>query len=163
MHNSSDDSPENWIRVADVSGTVVVGNQNNVMFSVAAGMAAAPFLQAIATHFGTKLAGQIDEATRVAVRRFLRRESAHVQVSLTESHDAISLRTEAGWSLRVPVDIPAEALGQLLTLQGAPHPALSSTPVPVLKWRESAWWVVGVNNGLIVEHRWSPETGWSES
>ncbi|MFD7481069.1 hypothetical protein ACFV8Z_55915, partial [Streptomyces sp. NPDC059837] len=57
-------------------GQVVPYGPSGPMFLAYLGatMAAGPFLQAVATHFGTKLAGAIDEATRAAVRRFLRRE-----------------------------------------------------------------------------------------
>jgi hypothetical protein len=125
-------------------------------------MAATPFLQAVATHFGTKLAGAIDETTRVAVRRFLRREAALDQGGSADPQAPIALRTDAGWALLIPVDVPAEALGQLLALQNATPPVLSTDPTPRMAWRESAWWVTGVNFGAIVELRWDPEAGWSE-
>ncbi|WP_407560414.1 hypothetical protein [Streptomyces sp. 184] len=109
----------------------------DVLLHIGVAMTAAPFLQAVAAHFGNKLAGSIDESTRRAARRFLRREHRRLEDVAPTSRRAIDLTTEDGWALTIDVCIPAEALGQLLALQDVPSPVFDPIPPPRLVWRES--------------------------
>ncbi len=124
-----------------------------VTFAVA--MAAGPFLQAMATHFGSRLAGAIDEATRTALRRFLRREAAERSGT---SAAPINLRTDHGWRVTFDPDTPAEALAQLLDIHTATAPPLATEPEPRLTWQQPGpgWQLVGVESGTLVLRAWDP-------
>jgi hypothetical protein len=130
---------------------------------VGAATAAAPFLQAVATHFGNRFATGLDNSTRRALRRFLRRELRRQNAQSSDQARKIKLRTGDGWEIKISTDIPAEALAQLLALQDATHPELDPHPTPCLDWTASSWQVKGVRNGALVEHTWNAESGrWSD-
>ncbi|MFJ5547991.1 hypothetical protein [Streptomyces sp. NPDC093225] len=122
-------------------------------------MAATPFLQAVATHFGSALAGSIDEATRGAVRRFLRREVARAPAPTEPESSPMYLHTERGWVLVVDAELPAEALQHLLLAEKAAAPALDASPPPRLVWGGVTWRLTGVRDGGIAEHTWEPAAG----
>ncbi|MGI5467575.1 hypothetical protein [Streptomyces sp. CA-132043] len=123
-------------------------------------MAVTPFLQAIATHFGSKLAGAVDDGTRAAVRRFLRRESGQrANGAQPESARPISLRTQHGWHVVIPVEIPAEALAQLQDVEFAVPPQLAPEPIPCIQWIGNAWHVMGAHDGATVLWRWDTAAG----
>ncbi|GAA0479656.1 hypothetical protein [Streptomyces olivaceiscleroticus] len=131
----------------------------DLVTTAAVTMAVTPFLQAVAAHFGTKLAGAIDDGTRAAVRRFLRRESGRrAEVPQAESPRPLGLRTEQGWHVVIPVDIPAEALPQLDVVGLAPPP-LAPEPTPCIQWIGNAWHVMGAQDGVTVLWRWDAATG----
>ncbi|WP_143659767.1 hypothetical protein [Streptomyces pharetrae] len=125
------------------------------------GMAAAPFLQAIASHFGDRLAGAVDEATRNAVRRFLHRE-AHRDRPGASDLSSVILTAENGWSVAVPVDVPVEGLRQLAALLAAAPPPVSEPQYPRVEWRETAWWLVCVDGEHgVVSYAWDmADGGW---
>lgn len=133
---------------------------SDVLVAVAA-VSATPFLQAVATHFGNRLAGTIDESTRAAFRRFLRRDVAE----LPDGDEAapglgpIVLTTDRGWIVKLELDTPPEAMAQLQRIQHGPDPELelASFPTPQLAWRDSAWRLRGVHGGVIVEWSWDTE------
>lgn len=128
--------------------------------TVAVTMAVTPFLQAVAAHFGSKLAGAVDEGTRAAVRRFLRRESGRRSGGLgSESDRPIDLRNDLGWHVVIPVALPAEALPQLVALQNAPSPYLAPEPTPCIQWIGNAWHVMGARDGTTVLWRWDAAAG----
>ncbi|MEE4597300.1 hypothetical protein V2J94_36345 [Streptomyces sp. DSM 41524] len=80
-------------------------------------LAAAPFVQAVATHFGNRLAGAVDESTRSAVRRFLRRQVEEQRGGASTGARRLLLRPENGWGkIIVPLDLPPEGLAQLFDL-----------------------------------------------
>jgi hypothetical protein len=140
-------------------GTVQTQGDSVVVISVA--LAATPFLQAVATHFGTRLAGVIDETTRAAVQRFLRR-TATGPGPREESRASIRLTTDNGWSVVLGVDTPAEAIAQLQQIHDGPVPELAESPAPRLVWREGAWWLQAVREGALVEQTWDAERAiWS--
>lgn len=146
------------VHIKPTGETYRIGDHHaaETFLAVAGTMAAAPFLQALATHFGTKLAGTIDETTRAAVRRFLRRQSDEPWRT-SERPRPISLRTERGWMLTLDSDLPAEALGQLLVVEAATPPDLADEPPPHLSWAQTAWRLVGVKDGTIAELAWDHE------
>ncbi|WP_048579566.1 hypothetical protein [Streptomyces viridochromogenes] len=115
-------------------------------------LAAAPFLAAVATHFGNRLAGRLDDATRSAVRRFLRR-TARQQTG--EERRSIELRTERGWRITFSPSLPAEALGQLPDLCAAESPR--SDIRFVISWRTEGWTCFGALDGEFVSYRWEAE------
>ncbi|MGW3657095.1 hypothetical protein ACWD6R_16000 [Streptomyces sp. NPDC005151] len=115
-------------------------------------LAAAPFLAAVATHFGNRLAGRLDDATRSAVRRFLRRQAR--QLGGVESR-YIELRTEQGWRITFSPSVPAEALGQLPDLCAADAP--QSDIRFVISWRIEGWTCFGAIDGEFVSYRWDAE------
>ncbi|MFI9781261.1 hypothetical protein ACIHCV_42785 [Streptomyces sp. NPDC051956] len=121
-------------------------------------LAAAPFVQAAVAHFGTKLAGAIDETTRAAVHRFLLREVRDREARHGLPYASLVLRTERGWRLHVDAYWPAEALGQLLAIDSATPPNLADDPAPRLTWDDGSWRVTGVNDGEIVVHVWNVKT-----
>ncbi|WP_030610610.1 hypothetical protein [Streptomyces sclerotialus] len=136
------------------------GGMGDMLTTVAVTMAVTPFLQAVAAHFGNRLAGAVDEGTRAAVRRFLRRESGRRTGDLrSESDGPIDLRNEHGWHVVIPVEVPAEALPQLFALQSAPSPYLAAEPTPCIQWIGDAWHVMGARDGVTVLWRWDAAEG----
>lgn len=132
---------------------------------VVAVMAATPFVQAVATHFGNRLAGSIDERTRAAVRRFLRREAEeNGQLSergVPNSH-RIELTTEHGWRVQMSEDISPDGLAQLASLCRANPPGSRTTPPRVgTIWWSGEFWVAfaGVEFGPLL-YTWQPPHGW---
>jgi hypothetical protein len=127
-------------------------------------MAAAPFLQAVAAHFGSLLAGAVDERTRAAVRRFLRREAAE---RAGTSAAPLSLRTDHGWRVTFDAELPAEALAQLLELHSATPPQpLWNEPAPRLSWQHhgGGWLLAGVAADGVVTYTWDAGArSWSAS
>lgn len=132
--------------------------------SVAVGMAAAPFLQAFATHFGNRLAGAVDEGARWAVARFLRRQ-AEEQVDPSEdvlprtARVEITLETEHGWRVHLTGDLPVEGLTQLVDFCRVDPPAAidGSLPYPpfgAIDWTGSCWVACGPSGFLV----WDPES-----
>lgn len=125
------------------------------------GMALAPLLGAVATHFGNRLAGAIDEATRTALRRFLRRELPDAAANAGVRHGPIALQNEQGWSVLVHEELPAEAIGQLLALHAAPVPDLArdAPGTPQLVWDRGRWLLAGWSTDGPSLHRWDVELG----
>lgn len=119
-------------------------------------MGVTPFLQSLASHFGNKLAGVIDEATRAAVRRFIRREADLVTDGLGWS-GKLRLYTERKWHVEIDSGTPVEALVQLFEIQQAELPDLANDPTPKFAWSQSKWRLVGSVQGVIVEHSWNAE------
>jgi hypothetical protein len=84
--------------------------------------ALAPFVQAIAAAFGTKLAGAIDGATRDAVRRMLGRAHNPTEASKTPLPPVVSVALTGDAGTRVLLDdqLPAEAVAQLVHMATGP-------------------------------------------
>jgi hypothetical protein len=72
------------------------------MAQVGAATAAAPFLQAVATHFGNRFATGLDNSARRALRRFLRRELRRQNALSSDRARKIKLRTSDGSAMVVP-------------------------------------------------------------
>ncbi|MFF4118972.1 hypothetical protein ACFY0P_36765 [Streptomyces sp. NPDC001714] len=145
----------------DTAGVLLGGGQ--VMFSVAAGMAAAPFLQAVASHYGNKAAAAVDESAKRLIDRLLRREPTTRDSTEPEW---VYAKTDGGWDLLMPVDISSEGLGQLVALGTAPPPPLAGDPTPRLMWQETKWVASGAvpNERRIVQHVWNVgESRWSDA
>lgn len=95
-------------------------NVATMMMEAGGVIAATSFLQSLAQHFGTRLAGTLDGGTRAALRRFLRGQQEEVGSPGLAGFD---LRTEQGWRVSMTPDLPAEALVQLRDLcEAAPPP-----------------------------------------
>ncbi|WP_154685905.1 SCO5717 family growth-regulating ATPase [Streptomyces himastatinicus] len=124
-----------------------------VVVAATVATAAAPFISAIATHFGNRLAGAIDEATRTAVRRFLRRQVG--QEPGVEPR-RIELRTEQGGRITFSPDLPVEALKQLPDLCAAEPP--QSDIRLVISWRSEGWTCFGAIDGEFVSYGWDAES-----
>jgi hypothetical protein len=99
-------------------------------------MGLVPFVQAVVAAFGTKLADAIDDRTRRAVRRLLRRthqppavpgDPERIQVS-------VSLNSDTGVRVLLDDDLPAEAVAQLVRIATA-GPAVSDG---VVLWHPKA-------------------------
>lgn len=92
-------------------------------------LALAPFVQAVAAAFGTRLAQAIDEGTRHAVRRLLRRAYQPAEEVEVRSpwirRASVQLRDErTGARITIDDELPAEAVAQLVVLaQVGPVPA----------------------------------------
>ncbi|MFJ4627031.1 hypothetical protein [Streptomyces sp. NPDC088847] len=118
--------------------------------AIVASMAAVPFLQALATHFGNRFATAVDEGTRKAVRRFLRRQVDEHGVSrlVTRASGSsgprqIHLQTEHGWTVVFDDDLTAEGLAQLVDLcqTAPPVPADELSPgTPAVIYRHRDHW-----------------------
>ncbi|MGW2063468.1 hypothetical protein ACWCO9_23000 [Streptomyces sp. NPDC001937] len=172
--NKSGNRPRSWHSGIHTNAHQTGSGQTGLY--IAATMAATPFLQAVATHFGTKLAGGIDEATRAALRLFLRRqvpirpvdeinlEDRHREEEQAERVEILKLQTDRGWRVEFGTDLPAEGLAQLLAIEGGPPPGLDASPAPLLTWQpdRSVWSVLGVSRGLMMSRVWDATTNsWS--
>ncbi|WP_458247149.1 hypothetical protein [Streptomyces sp. MAI_2237] len=122
---------------------------------IVASLAAVPFLQAISTHLGNRLATAVDERTTKIVRRFLRRQVDEHGVrgsaprSLSPSGPRqIHLRTEHGWTVAFNDDLPAEGLVQLFDLCRAAPPVPADELAPgtrgAIYWHGNHWATTGV-------------------
>jgi len=161
--NDGSQSEDNKLdNVSRQDGSANTGIYHGQIPALIATMALAPFLGAVATHFGNRLAGATDEATRTALRRFLRRGLPDAAANAAVSHGPIVLQSEQGWSVLIHEDLPAEAIGQLLALHAAPVPNLArdESDTPQLVWDGSRWllagWATGGGPSLL---RWDAELG----
>jgi hypothetical protein len=154
----------------------MMGGQNHIL--IVGALAAAPFLQAVATHFGNRFAGALDEGTRTAVRRLLRRqveESREVQ-GLQGDVQSVTLRTEHGWLISISEDLPAEAVAQLIVLCSADPPTgkLEGTyrhdewrdaelpRVGIIAWNRSVWRTATFVRGRVKAFAWdAAENCWT--
>ncbi|MEU9395366.1 hypothetical protein AB0D86_35870 [Streptomyces sp. NPDC048324] len=136
---------------------------------IVASMAAVPFLQAISTHLGNRLATAVDERTTKIVRRFLHRQVDEHGVrgsaprSLSPSGPRqIHLQTEHGWTVAFHDDLPAVGLVQLFDLCKAapPVPADDLTPGTrgAIYWHGNHWATTGLRgNGDPFVFAWDAE------
>lgn len=83
-----------------------------------AGATLLPFLQALSGAAGTRAGERLDDATRGALRRVLRRELE--ESPLGDSADYRHLTSPGGTRIRIDADMPEQALSQLLTLAFEP-------------------------------------------
>ncbi|OSY42592.1 Serine/threonine-protein kinase PknB [Streptomyces platensis] len=124
-------------------------------------MALAPFVQALASSFGTKLAGAIDHATRSAVRRFVRGQGESAAVDAQSAGQVMLLLEEHGVRVHLFEGTPAEALGQLPAVNFAQLEGFSES-CPVVSWFEDAWCARGDRGGSPLVSAWDPAAGrWS--
>ncbi|MFF4806049.1 hypothetical protein ACFY1U_48025 [Streptomyces sp. NPDC001351] len=134
-------------------GSHQVADQASAINAFIVGATLSPFLQAVAVHFGTRLAGAIDDTTRLTLRIFLRRR---LNSSSTASDDAPSpvwMTSRLGWQVRVHADLPAEAIGQLQDMDQTSGPQLSDSPTPSLIWDEK-WLLSGADPQGATLHSW---------
>ncbi|MEV6134245.1 hypothetical protein AB0M05_46890 [Streptomyces violaceusniger] len=89
---------------------------------IAATMAATPFLQAVGTHFGNRLAGAVDAGAREVLRRFLRRQAEEHRDEPTGFVHVIHLRTEHGSQIDMTVNTSPGALALLPAVCDADDP-----------------------------------------
>ncbi|GAB2890102.1 hypothetical protein GCM10027074_68050 [Streptomyces deserti] len=124
-------------------------------------MALTPFVQALASTFGTNLAGAIDRTTRSAARRFMRRQVASA-ASHSQPAGQVMLTLEGnGVRVHISEDTPAEALGQLTAVDFASLEGFSEDS-PLISWYGDAWCARGDRGGAPVVSAWDPATGrWS--
>jgi hypothetical protein len=136
----------------------------DIVWSVAAGLAVGPFLQAVVSHFGNRLAEGLDERTRTAVRSFLRRrveQGNDDQDSGSDHPRSISLSMEYGWRLTIPEDLPAEGLLHLVDLCKA-DPPVDHFAAGWVYWQEGSWEGKALTPEGIVRWVWdSAAEGWS--
>ncbi|MGW3745813.1 hypothetical protein ACWD62_35930 [Streptomyces sp. NPDC005146] len=124
--------------------------------SLAAGMAVGPFLSAIANHFGTLLAEEIDEGTRLYVRKFLRRERESRDQG-SDQFFQLKLHTKDDWKVRIWDGIPAEALTQLAALCNA-EPPVEQVIQGAIFWLDNSWCAMAyVNGGTVTPYVWDVE------
>ncbi|MFE4057410.1 hypothetical protein ACFXP3_14120 [Streptomyces sp. NPDC059096] len=124
--------------------------------SLAAGMAVAPFLSAIASHFGSLLAGEIDEHSRIWVRRFLRREVEERRHRASVRDEFVRLNTRDGWHVRIWEGIPAEALAQLAALCAA-EPPVEQVEEGAIFWLDNCWCGMAYVDGSVTPYMWDAE------
>ncbi|MEU3917106.1 hypothetical protein [Streptomyces sp. NPDC029004] len=160
-----DHNPPDNRNTVHVSGDRILqsGDTGNYLFAgFVVASALTPFLQSFASHFGSRLAGAIDEATRAALRRYLRREIR----ALAEDEDVdrnrivIKLQSEHGWSVVLYEEIPAEAMGQLVALHAAHVPdwVSNASQSPYILWDHGRWLLVGNCPEGHALHRWNIES-----
>jgi hypothetical protein len=116
-------------------------------------LAAAPFLAAVATHFGNQLAGTLDGRTRRAVRRFLRRQVEAAPQSPRPAPGHFYLLANGGRRVQMSINMPAEALAQLPDVLTADPP---SSADPMLMY-DDGWHMVGDTDAGLMIYRWDPE------
>lgn len=147
---------EEWselqLRVDPEDGPWLAHSLTHVIAQASVVIAATTFLQTVTQHFGNRLLGTIDDGTRAAVRRFLRRQNLQAGSLAAE----IELRTERGWRVSFTPDVPAEALQQLSDLCNAdpPHPELGSF---LINYGRGGWEGWGGVDGEFTHYRWEPE------
>ncbi|MFC5720362.1 hypothetical protein ACFP1Z_09330 [Streptomyces gamaensis] len=129
--------------------------------TVAATVALVPFIQALASTFGEKLAGAIGDATRASLRRFIRQHTGSNQAEDSPSRP-ISLVLD-GHDVKVEIseDTPAEAMAQLLKMDFATLLASPSFDfVREISWSGGvAWCAVGAKDYIPVSAAWDAEQG----
>ncbi|MFJ9852617.1 hypothetical protein [Streptomyces sp. NPDC101150] len=118
-------------------------------------MALAPFVQAVASSFGSKLAGTIDAVTRTVVARFLRRQGA--QPSLSRRRVEITLTADSGARILFSDGVPAEALAQLVAMDLGALGELGDSPATVT-W-DRAWCAALSNGGTELRFEWNTLAG----
>ncbi|OPF79951.1 hypothetical protein VT50_0214575 [Streptomyces antioxidans] len=123
---------------------------------VGAVMAAGAFVQAVAQHFGNRVAGALDEGARSAVRRFRRRTFDGRTDRQGRRCRWIKLKTERGWTIFLPERLPAEALGQLADLCDADPPCGESSGLVRFGQGVHAWSMVSRVDGEYVVFDWDP-------
>ncbi|MGW8876377.1 hypothetical protein [Streptomyces mirabilis] len=161
------DGPQSNVTVEYTGDAVAQGGNANTGIvhgqipALIAGMTLAPFLTAVVTHFGNRLAGAVDETTRTALRRFMRRELPDAAVNDGVRHGPIALQNEHGWSVLVHEELPAEAIGQLVALHAAPVPGLGrdAPGITQLVWDRNRWLLAGWSADGPALHRWDAELG----
>ncbi|MER7205122.1 MULTISPECIES: hypothetical protein [unclassified Streptomyces] len=144
------------------NGPVFNGDVTGAVFAWAATMAAAPFLQSVASHFGSRLAGAIDNGTRSALRRFLFRQIPEGGGAPVRS---VVLTSEHGWSVTVRDDLPAEAIAQLLALHDADAPdiVIDDAMPARLTWDLGRWLLAGHSTSGVAIYRWDAQSNsWAE-
>ncbi|WP_416963102.1 hypothetical protein [Streptomyces sp. Agncl-13] len=156
------DETERHVDDAD-RGTVVTDlNAGAGAVPILTALAAAPFLQAVATHFGNRLAGKIDAATKIAVRRLVTQilpiGSPRSTTARTPDPRQISLISDKGWEVTIHIDISPAALGQLLEIEAASLPEVSNSPTPRLYWHISEWRLAGADGQRMRFYRWDEES-----
>ncbi|MEV8313736.1 hypothetical protein AB0Q95_06145 [Streptomyces sp. NPDC059900] len=135
----------------------VAYNITQMIVQTGAVIAATTFLQTLVQHFGSRLAGTLDDGTRTAVRRFLRRQ----QRDSGGLEAGIQLRTEQGWRVSLTPDVPAEALLQLSDICDAdpPHPDIAPF---LISYGRGSWEGWGGIDGEFAFYRWDPaEKRWA--
>jgi hypothetical protein len=147
---------------ADSREPVFNGPVTDAVFAWATTMAAAPFLQSVASHFGSRLAGAIDNGTRSALRRFLFRQIPEGGGAPVPS---VVLTSEHGWCVTVRNDLPAEAIGQLLALHdtNAPDIVIDLAMPARLTWDNGRWLLAGRSASGVAIYRWDAQSdSWAE-
>lgn len=144
------------IRFRASNGGIAVGHVGSVdmYFAAAAAATLAPFLQALSSTLGTKIATRLDDATRRTVRRVLRRELPRVDQRSTRALGILA--TSGGTQIRFEAHTPEDALPQLLamTFETIERP----TPdVPALvRWTPTGWLATVSRSGQLHDFRWDP-------
>ncbi|MFE4333944.1 hypothetical protein ACFRQM_32380 [Streptomyces sp. NPDC056831] len=129
--------------------------------SVFVGLAAAPFLQALVTHLGTKAGIAIGETADQLVRRLMRRDFP-LQIPAEEGESSpppIELVNAMGWTVVIEEGLPSEAIRALLNIRGATVHDLRMDPPPILLWRENSWRIYYAGENAIAELGWNNEIG----
>ncbi|WP_330476767.1 hypothetical protein OG301_00155 [Streptomyces platensis] len=137
----------------DPQGSFVIGDNNSVAMFIA-GATLLPFLQALWAVVGTRIGERLDDATRGALRRLLRRE---LEEGFGSSPTPRLLTTPAGTQIRLDADTPEEALPQLLSMaferleEGVPNaPAL-------VRWTSAGWLATVARSGQLYDLTWDIE------
>ncbi|MFH0173289.1 hypothetical protein [Streptomyces cacaoi] len=153
--------PDNWpsgAEVQDATGRLGEGvnpeGELNLE-SVLVGMAAAPFLQAVVTEFGNRVAVTVGETLTAAINRIKR--SRHEQEA-----PEVQFIESSGWIVMIEPGTSIDALDRLM------HPGLRGATTHdyrdklvqnyVIAWRDDDWRFLPVTNVSIEGFHWNAET-----
>ncbi|MCX4482365.1 hypothetical protein OG890_00120 [Streptomyces anulatus] len=144
--------------------SVVVGGSQGVIYGdrttnsfesiamVVAGATLLPFLQALWGAAGTRVGERLDDATRGALRRVLRRELE--ESPLGDSADYRHLTSPGGTRIRIDADMPEQALSQLLTLAFEPLEEDGPDVPALVRWTSGGWLATVARSGQLHDLNW---------
>ncbi|WP_406242765.1 hypothetical protein [Streptomyces anulatus] len=128
------------------------GNSIQSIAMVFAGATLLPFLQALWGAAGTRVGERLDDATRGALRRVLRRELE--ESPLGDSADCRHLTSPGGTRIRIDADMPEQALSQLLTLAFEPLEEDGPDVPALVRWTSGGWLATVARSGQLHDLNW---------
>ncbi|MGW2788080.1 hypothetical protein ACWC3X_44205 [Streptomyces populi] len=138
------------------SGRAYQSGRDIYLYAGAAlGATLVPFLQALSSTLGTKVATRLDDATRRTVRRVLRRELPQFDQRSTRALGTLS--TTGGTQIRFEAHTPEEALPQLLAMTFDTIEQPTPDAPALVRWTGSGWLATVSRSGQLHDFRWDPE------
>ncbi|MER7178139.1 hypothetical protein ABT404_01345 [Streptomyces hyaluromycini] len=162
--NPTTPEPER-IRSGCVQGTMVVGNYNSVGSAAVflAGATLLPFVQAVWAVVGTRAGERLDDTTRGALRRILRRELEQGAPRGSSPAPRL-LTTPGGTQIRLDADMPEEALPQLLAMVFERLEEGDLNAPALVRWHPAGWLATVARSGQLYDLTWdSRRSDWVRS
>ncbi|MER6408296.1 hypothetical protein ABT269_33395 [Streptomyces viridosporus] len=134
--------------------TVANGTDQSIVMFVA-GATLLPFLQAVWGAVGTRIGERLDDTTRSALSRVLRRELEETPLRDGATHR--HLRSPGGTRIRIDAGMPEEALQQLLTMAFEPLEEGGSDVPALVRWTSGSWLATVARSGRLCDLNWDAE------